>query len=697
MLATRAPSPTATTSAATLAQLSRNASVISSSSSSSSSSSLLAEPTTPTRPRRAFSPPRMSRRPTVEEAPNTSLAPLAALAAATALKPKPQLALLPRSLGRTESGPPTPKQSGSTTPKLLATKADFDFGDSLGDGSYSEVVRATHKATSKLYAIKCISKMHLIRSAKVKYATTERDALALVTQGGHKGVIQLFWTFQDSGMLYFVLSLAPNGDLQSIVRSIGSLSLTCSRYYSAQIVDTITWIHTRGVVHRDIKPENILLDDNWRVKVADFGSAKLLRRGEDGAFVEDAETTRSFVGSPQFVSPELLLNDHKYACKSSDLYAAGCILFQLLTGDFLFSGQTEYLTFQKIKLGEHTPFPDWLDTRAADLIRALLPLNPADRLGATPKSNPNALKAHPFFSDARPEDNLEPVDWTQLWSIAAPSMQAGRVKKDPVPELTTNDWAGFGMTNESARESAVSLSDDSAVDEAADGVARLDIMPNTSASVTPSKRRGSAASSNASASTVLAALGIGTGLISRRGSTSHSSDGTGSTRSSDIPTSGVVPPEQMQPFLYPTETLVHATRAHIRRDVLRGLVRRDRPVALCLTSGGRVLAMQASSRKGWRTELVLALSDGVQADTATMDSEHSGSSSGTQRAANKSGVERGERVVRVEAGTGGDERCFTLRTVGQNHVFVAPDAQSGSRWAELLREAMTDGALTART
>lgn len=118
-----------------------------------------------------------------------------------------------------------------------------------------------------------------------------------------------------------MISFASNGDLQSLLRSRGSLSLACSRYYTAQLVDTVTWIHSRGILHRDIKPENILLDDQWRMKLTDFGSAKLMRRGQDGAFVEDTENTRSFVGSPQFVSPELLLNEYKYACKRSVLLA----------------------------------------------------------------------------------------------------------------------------------------------------------------------------------------------------------------------------------------------------------------------------------------------------------------------------------------------------------------------------------------
>src|ERR1700731_4634198 len=74
-------------------------------------------------------------------------------------------------------------------------------------------------------------------------------------------------------VLDFVLSLAPNGTLKSLVNKYGSLSLGCARYYVALIVDAVLWMHTQGVLHRDLKPENILLDSAMRPKITDFGSA----------------------------------------------------------------------------------------------------------------------------------------------------------------------------------------------------------------------------------------------------------------------------------------------------------------------------------------------------------------------------------------------------------------------------------------
>ena len=78
----------------------------------------------------------------------------------------------------------------------------------------------------------------------------------------------------------FVLDLASRGDLADLVKKYGSLSLRCARWYTAQIADAVLWVHSKGIVHRDLKPENVLLDDELRVKLTDFGSAYLSPNGD---------------------------------------------------------------------------------------------------------------------------------------------------------------------------------------------------------------------------------------------------------------------------------------------------------------------------------------------------------------------------------------------------------------------------------
>ena len=125
-----------------------------------------------------------------------------------------------------------------------------------------------------------------------QYAVVEKNALAILSSGNHPGIVRLHSAFHDSTSLCashllcccsavceltcfadLVLSLAPNGDLRELVKRSGSLSLSCARYYIAQLIDTVQWIHSKGILHRDLKPENILLDSEMRIKLTDFGSA----------------------------------------------------------------------------------------------------------------------------------------------------------------------------------------------------------------------------------------------------------------------------------------------------------------------------------------------------------------------------------------------------------------------------------------
>ncbi|GAA5983375.1 hypothetical protein JCM11641_006050 [Rhodosporidiobolus odoratus] len=289
---------------------------------------------------------------------------------------------------------------------------DFEFGEVLGEGSYSTV---THVTTThpphRHYALKVLDKEHIKREKKTKYVLIERDTLKALD--GHPGVIKLWWTFQDEWSLYYVLELAENGELLKWIKQYGSFDLPSARYYTAQILDAVKFMHEKGVIHRDLKPENILLTTSMRMKITDFGTAKLLKKEEliDGRPADQADSqgrprARSFVGTPEYVSPEVL-SEGKESSFSSDFWALGCVLFQLLAGRPPFQARTEYLMFQKIINLEYE-FPLGFPAVAKDLVENLLVLDPAARLGGDPK-NGNGIEAimrHPFFSEAIPPDLL---------------------------------------------------------------------------------------------------------------------------------------------------------------------------------------------------------------------------------------------------------------------------------------------------
>lgn len=290
--------------------------------------------------------------------------------------------------------------------------SDFTLLGSIGRGSFGRVEIARANETSKEYAVKIVQKSLLSQEGKKFQAMRERDLLASCKH--HPGIVSLHYSFHDESCLYFVMEYCPKEDLNKLIeRYARNFPYELARIYAAQLVNILDFLRSKEIVHRDIKPHNILISSTNQLRLSDFGSAKVYNE-------EARERSNTYVGTANYVSPEML--EEKPVSYSADLWALGCIIYQMLVGKPPFAASTDAKIFEKIKSGI-VDTPEILPPFAQDLIQSLLLMEPEMRIGA---QNMEDLKQHIFFHGLD-IDNIfeEPVP--DLSAFIAPSKKAPNV------------------------------------------------------------------------------------------------------------------------------------------------------------------------------------------------------------------------------------------------------------------------------
>ncbi|XP_062850624.1 rho-associated protein kinase 1 isoform X2 [Trichomycterus rosablanca] len=309
----------------------------------------------------------------------------------------------------------------------LRMKADdYEVVKVIGRGAFGEVQLVRHKSSSKVYAMKLLSKFEMIKRSDSAFFWEERDIMAFANSSW---VVQLFYAFQDDRYLYMVMEYMPGGDLVNLMSNY-DVPEKWARFYTAEVVLALDGIHSMGFIHRDVKPDNMLLDKAGHLKLADFGTC--MKMNKDGMVRCDTA-----VGTPDYISPEVLKSQggDGYYGRECDWWSVGVFLYEMLVGDTPFYADSLVGTYSKIMNHKNAlTFPDDNDIskEAKNLICAFL----TDREVRLGRNGVDEIKRHPFFKN-------DQWTWESIRNAAAPV----------VPELSSDvDTSNFDDIEEDRGE-----------------------------------------------------------------------------------------------------------------------------------------------------------------------------------------------------------------------------------------------------
>src|SRR5712664_4001853 len=225
----------------------------------------------------------------------------------------------------------------------------------LGAGGMGEVYQAHDTKLGRDVAIKVLPAAFVHDAERL--ARFQREARMLASLN-HPNIATIFGLEQSDGMNYLVMELVPGHTLGERVSS-GALKIEEALKVAAQIAEALEAAHEKGVIHRDLKPANVKVTPEGRVKVLDFGLAKAFAGG-GGQDISNAPTLTAMgtaegriLGTPAYMSPEQARG--KPVDKRTDIWAFGCVLYELLTGQQAFHGDTPSDMIGSILERE----PDW--------------------------------------------------------------------------------------------------------------------------------------------------------------------------------------------------------------------------------------------------------------------------------------------------------------------------------------------------
>lgn len=258
----------------------------------------------------------------------------------------------------------------------------YELGATLGRGNFGLVKLAVNCDTGEQFAVKIVKKEALQNEADSSFDI--KREIAIMKALDHRNIVALVDVLYSPKRVFLVMELVKGGELfESIVKN-GRQSELVARKYFHQLIAAVHYCHHRGIYHRDLKPENLLLGEDGKLKITDFGFSAMRDYG--------SHLLKTNCGSPHYCAPEVWNgNQDAYDGRKNDAWSCGIIMYVMLTGKQPFFDEDDNVLLDKVNSGV-VDYPDHVSDSAKHLMQRLMQKDPKKRYSLS------KVKRHPWFA-----------------------------------------------------------------------------------------------------------------------------------------------------------------------------------------------------------------------------------------------------------------------------------------------------------
>lgn len=241
-------------------------------------------------------------------------------------------------------------------------KDQFIFLKQLGTGQYSKVYLVKKIESGELFAMKVLCKKYIDHKRQKFYTISEKNILMKLNS---PFIVKLKYSFQDLRNLYIVMEFVEGGELIQHIKKQGGFSEEIIKFYIAELILAVEYLHRNGIIYRDLKPENVLIGEDGHIKLTDFGNSK--------TDIDDINSTAyTMCGTTKYLAPEIIKSQGYN--KAVDYWSLGVLSYEMITGISPFDSDNKEVVYKKI-LSKELNLKGLLSFMASDVIDKLLTID----------------------------------------------------------------------------------------------------------------------------------------------------------------------------------------------------------------------------------------------------------------------------------------------------------------------------------